>query len=178
MSHVESVVLGLIQEGYRYGYELDKVLDERSMRYWNNLSRKSIYLALKRMTNKGWIESSEYKSENMPVQTRYTLTDAGKTKLVEMISEGLASQEFVKFGYSVSMAFIYILPTDEAIKQVMKRRDWLVEFISHIPSREMDENREIPLGKRANIKLLRSHYQMELEWIDWVISELKKEKGD
>jgi DNA-binding PadR family transcriptional regulator len=177
VSYIECIVLGLLNEGYRYGYELDKVLDERSMRYWNNLSRKSIYLALNRMTNKGWIEASEYKSNNMPVQTRYTLTDAGKNKLVEMVSEGLGSQEFVKFSYSVPMSFIYMLPAKEAIRQVKKRREWLEKFISQIPSRDIDENSEIPLGKRANIKLLRSHYHMELEWIDWVIDELKK-KGD
>ncbi len=178
MSHVECVVLGLIQEGYRYGYELDKALDERGMRYWNSLSRKSIYLALKRMTKKGWIEASKYKCDNMPVQTRYTLTDVGKTNLVEMVSDGLGSQEFVKFGYSVPMAFIYILPTTEAIDQIMKRRDWIVNFFEQIPTQEIDVNTEVPLGKRANIRLLRSYYHMELEWIDWVITELKKERDD
>ncbi len=55
MSYVECMVLGLLKEGYRYGYELDKVLEERKMRYWANISRKSIYLALQRMTKKaGW----------------------------------------------------------------------------------------------------------------------------
>ncbi|WP_026700639.1 PadR family transcriptional regulator [Salibacterium aidingense] len=178
MSYVECAVLGLLHEGYRYGYELDKVIEERSMRYWNNLSRKSIYLALKRMTSKGWIAAREYKSGNMPVQTKYTLTEAGQAKLEEMIAEGLSSQEFVKFGYSVPMAFIYILPAEQAIEQLMKRRTWLIDFIKQIPSQDMDENREEPLGKRANIRLLRAHYHMELEWMDWVISELEKEREE
>lgn len=177
MSYVECMVLGLLNEGYRYGYELDKVLEERHMRYWAKLSRKSIYLALQRMTKKGWVEADTRKEGEMPVQTVYSLTSAGKERLEEMVAEGLGSQELVKFENSIPMAFLYILPPDEAIARLRLRREWLSQFVEQIPSQELDRNPEIRLGKRANIRLLRAHYEMEIEWLDWVVSELAKEKN-
>lgn len=177
MSEIECAVLGLLHEGYQYGYELDKAIDERNMRYWNNLSKKSIYLALQRMQGKGWVQASEYRQPNLPAQTRYTLTPEGKAAFIDMVASGLSSQELIKLAYSVPVAFMSALPAGEARKQISKRRDWLADFVAGIPDRSQDEDRSVPLGKRANIRLLRAHYEMELEWLDWVLAQLEGTPG-
>ncbi len=112
----------------------------------------------------------------MPVQTVYKLTPEGEERLEYMITNGLSSQEFIKFEYSIPMAFIERLPPDKAIEQVLKRRDWLKQFVEQIPPEEQDHKVESSLGKRANIRLLRTHYHLEIEWLDWVISELSKKQ--
>ncbi|RXZ77629.1 PadR family transcriptional regulator [Paenibacillaceae bacterium] len=178
MSEVECVVLGLLHEEYQYGYELDKAIDERNMRYWNNLSKKSIYLALQRMQGKGWVQASECRQPNFPAQIRYTLTSEGKAAFIDMVSSGLGSQELIKLAYSVPVAFLSVLPVEESMNQMLKRRDWLAAFVADIPDRSLDEDHSEPLGKRANIRLLRAHYEMELEWLDWLLSQLKKDKFD
>ncbi|MFS0726981.1 PadR family transcriptional regulator [Paenibacillus sp. 1P07SE] len=172
MSYVECMVLGMLNEGYRYGYQLDQAMEERKMRYWANVSRKSIYLALQRMADKGWIEANTHQDGNMPSQKVYTLTTAGKDKLEAMVYEGLASQELVKFDYSIPIAFIELLPPDEALIQVKKRYDWVAHFLEKIPSTGDARDRPETLGKRANLRLLGAHYRMEMEWLDWLASEL------
>lgn len=177
MSYVECMVLGLLNEGFTYGHELDRVLDERSMRYWTKLTRKSIYLALKRMTEKGWVESRTEKKGNMPEQKLYSLTEKGKTKLQEMVEEGLASTELVRFDYSIPIALMYVLPQPVAIEKLALRREWLRNFLSEIPPVENDENPELWIEERANVRLLRSYYSMEFEWLNWVINELHKPRN-
>jgi DNA-binding PadR family transcriptional regulator len=174
LSYVECMVLGLLNEGFTYGHELDRVLDERSMRYWTKLTRRSIYSALKRLTEKGWVHSHTDRKGNMPEQIRYALTDEGKSQLHKMIEDGLATTELVRFDYSIPIALMYVIPRAVAIEKLTARRDWVGKFVHEIPPAQDDENPELRIEERANVRLLRSYYLMEFEWLNWVIDELHK----
>lgn len=172
MSYVECMVLGLLYRGCRYGHEIDKAIEERNMRLWSKITRVSMYKALARIKEKGWAQTSIEKEGKLPERTVYTLTDAGIEALKNMVSEGLASNEIIDFRISIPVSFMSMLPPLEAINQLNKRKKMVLELLEDIQATTEEDNPF--LGKIANRKLIRGYYNMELEWIEWLILELKK----
>jgi len=83
ISNLEASVLGLICEGFRYGYELEKTIEERNMRHWTEVAFSSIYYVLKRLEKKGLITSG---TERVSGRSRkvYSVTPQGKGEMKEM----------------------------------------------------------------------------------------------
>lgn len=169
------MVLGLINEGHSYGYQLDKAIEESQMRYWAKLTKKSLYISLKRLESSGDVESNVEKSEGKVSRRVYHLTPSGKLAFKNMIREGLSSQEYIKFNYSIPITFINELDKEDVLEHVEVRLKWLNDFLIHFPAEDIEDDKKVHFGKRANIKFLRSYYQMEQNWLQWVKSEVEKE---
>ena len=89
ISNLEASILGLICEGFRYGYELDKVIDERNMRHWTEIGFSSIYYVLKRLEKNGLITSGR-EQVNGRSRKVYQVTPLGeaemKSKVIGLVS--------------------------------------------------------------------------------------------
>ena len=90
ISNLETSILGLVCEGFSYGYELDKIIDERNMRHWTEIAFSSIYYVLKRLEKKGLITSG---SERVSGRTRkiYSVTLQGEATMNEKVRELISS---------------------------------------------------------------------------------------
>jgi hypothetical protein len=69
------------------------------------------------------------------------------------------------------VGFLYLLEPQDAIAQLRNRRASREAIVASIPETGTAEN--LPFGKRMNSKLIKSYYQMEIDWIDDIISDLK-----
>ena len=66
------------------------------------------------------------------------------------------------------------LPNDEVIAQMQKRREMLIkDILAKLPPEEIDNDTNIYLGQRANLRFLRAHCRMEIEWLEWMIMQLE-----
>ncbi|WP_018305330.1 PadR family transcriptional regulator [Desulfitobacterium hafniense] len=171
MSPVECMVLGLLHQGCKYGHEIDKVVTERHMRIWSKLTRASLYQALTRIEEKGWAKATIERDGNFPEKKTYMLTDAGKEALNAMLNEGLASSEFIEFKLSIYMSFAYVLPPQEAIEQLTKRLNARIELMNTLPALTSEDDKRI--GKKANYKLIKGYYELEIECLNTLIADLK-----
>ncbi|UUZ79330.1 PadR family transcriptional regulator [Paenibacillus sp. P26] len=97
LSNAEFMLLQLIAECKQAsGYEINKLIDRRGYREWANIGTTSIYAGLKKLNDKGMIESEDAgeKSGKGPMPTRYVITEAGMTTLrKEVISDLSSSRE-------------------------------------------------------------------------------------
>lgn len=177
MSATEVLVLGLIRSGAKYGHEIDKRLDEWQIRLWNRTNRATIYKVLQRMEKKNWISSDLEKIGNYPERKVYSLTSEGERALQKMVAEGLASKEIVQFEQSVWIGFMEVLPPSLVAQQIKRRRSYVRNLLEQFPLEE-DLEPNCYLGKKANIKFLRSYYQLELEWLDWILEEMRKDETE
>lgn len=170
-SYAECLVLGLIHSGAEYGHEIDKTMEEMNIRLWTKTNRATIYQALKRIEKKGWVTVHIEKVGNMPDRKNYQLTKEGEEALRQMVSEGLASEDIVTFEYLVTIGWLEVLPKDDVIAKIAKRKSFVKEIIEQYDSSEIDDA-DIYIGRRANVKFLHSYYEMELEWLEWLTNEL------
>ena len=77
---LEIAVLGLLKEQPLHGYELKKRLGETLGFLWG-VSYGSLYPALQRLENKGWITSAWEVTENNRQARVYSLTRKGRSAL-------------------------------------------------------------------------------------------------
>jgi DNA-binding PadR family transcriptional regulator len=115
ISNLEASILGLVCEGFRYGYELDKIIEERNMRLWTEIAFSSIYYVLKRLEKKGLINSG---SERVSGRARkvHSVTPQGETAMSEKVREIISCHHQVTDPFDLGIGNLHTLPFDEIIK--------------------------------------------------------------
>ncbi|MBS3790561.1 MAG: helix-turn-helix transcriptional regulator [Candidatus Thermoplasmatota archaeon] len=92
---INYLILKAMEEGPSYGYELIKRLEEKSNDHWDP-SYGTVYGALNRMEDNGFIERTEKENED---RKYYQLTDKGEKELREREEDieeiGIQSQDMV-----------------------------------------------------------------------------------
>ncbi len=176
MATAECLILGLLSDGLRYGHEIDRMLDARNIRYWAPINRATIYQVLARLTSRGWVEARTEREGRMPERTVYSITPAGEEAFRGMVIEGLGDETPVSFHYNVPLAYLSAVPREEALAQMQRRRDFLVQMRD---GAETSAKRPWPqLGARAIHRHMVEFYTMELRWLDWLMDELREPDGD
>jgi DNA-binding PadR family transcriptional regulator len=125
LTDAELLVLGLVAEMPRHGYQLEQVIEHRTMREWTQIGFSSIYFVL------GNLERMRLISARRPAATKATskarkvfhVTKAGRRALV---AQTLAALSTVRPGYSsvlLGMINWPVLERDDALRALQARRD-------------------------------------------------------
>lgn len=83
-SDADIVVLSLIAEHPRHGYDLDRVIEQRGYRQWTSLAFSSVYYVLKRLAERGLLEPDGGPTGR---RTVFRITDAGRRELSKAADE-------------------------------------------------------------------------------------------
>lgn len=83
-SDADIVVLSLIAEHPRHGYDLDRVIEQRGYRQWTSLASSSVYYVLKRLAERGLLEPDDGPTGR---RTVFRITDAGRRELSKAADE-------------------------------------------------------------------------------------------
>jgi len=78
---VEIVVLGLLAEEPMHGYDLIERFRERSMGFWTELSRASVYQVLKRLERDGAVAGKAQEGREGPDRRVFRITKRGREHL-------------------------------------------------------------------------------------------------
>ena len=77
--HTDTMILRLLSEGDRYGYEITKLVFDRSHNEYE-LKEATMYSSLKRLENDGHIESYWGDESQGGRRKYYRITESGKTQ--------------------------------------------------------------------------------------------------
>lgn len=80
------VLLGLLADGPRHGYDLKRAHDER-LPQAKPLAFGQVYATLGRLERDGFVTPAGSDRDGGPERTSYTLTDAGRARLAEWLAE-------------------------------------------------------------------------------------------
>ena len=83
-SDADIVLLSLLAEQPRHGYDLDRVIEQRGYRQWTSLAFSSVYYLLKRLSERGLLEPDEGSQGR---RTVFRLTEAGRRELRQAADE-------------------------------------------------------------------------------------------
>jgi DNA-binding PadR family transcriptional regulator len=86
----EFLLLALLAEGPKSGYDLDTVVAERRLRSWTPLGMSSLYFLLDGMRRRGWIATKSEQGKRGPARRVCRLTPAGSAVLHERVSTAFA----------------------------------------------------------------------------------------
>jgi DNA-binding PadR family transcriptional regulator len=117
-SKVEVVVLGLLAEEPMYGYDLLERFRARSMGFWVEVGKASVYQALRRLEREGSINGRSQAGPEGPDRRVYRITRAGRDRLMSGLSERVSSLEPYETDGGLALGFAHLLSASDARKAV------------------------------------------------------------
>jgi len=178
ISEREAAVLGLLCERPLYGYTIEKIIEERGMRYWTKIGFSSIYYVLKRLEGRGLITSTCEQQETGPSRRIYTITPAGRREMQMAVKGFLSAYTQNISAFDLGIANLTLLPPKDVASCLKKRLGMIDTAVSIVTSRREEKLREgrpyyvIALFDRALV-----HIRVERDWVAGFI-RVVQENGD
>lgn len=180
MTQIEMVLLALLYEEARYGYEIESVIEERKMRNWTKIGFSSIYNSLKNLEKKGWIGWRYEEECGSPARKVYFIKDDFREPVRETIKKILHTPQRIYSEFSIGLAFSHILTKEEVYECLVKYRESLEER-RQIIHQNYSEQQSI-IQNSIHIKALFTHplklIEAEVEWINDLLNEIKENDND
>ena len=106
----ELLLLGLIKESPKHGYDIKKEIKD-ILFLFAGIDLKSIYYPLRILEKKGLIAKRAYKEGNRPVRFVYELTSKGDASFEKLLSGSFLDFKRPQFSLDLSLYFLpYIKP--------------------------------------------------------------------
>lgn len=158
------LVLGLLDQQPRSGYDLKKVFDETAGHYWN-ADRSQIYRTLARLEQEGFVEATEVPQEGKPDRKNYRITAAGGEHLSAWLHSPIEDGNFRK-PFAARLFFLGREDDPELVRRLVARRREEVEErlrtleTAPAPSGSFDERL-----RTATLRGAIHHMRAELLWL-------------
>jgi DNA-binding PadR family transcriptional regulator len=162
LTDADLLVLGLVSEMPRHGYELEQVIERRGMREWTQIGFSSIYFVLGKLQRLGLVTAVKARGEK--ARKTFSLTAAGRTTLVERT---LAALRTVRPTYSsVLMGMVHwpVLERDAALSALEARGDAVSEELARVRAIQVGQQ-PLPDFVEALFDFSIGQLTAEAEWI-------------
>lgn len=105
-SRLEFALLGLLQQQAQSGYDLRKIFANTPMRHFSD-SPGSIYPALRRLEERGWI-SAKGESDGARKRQAYRINASGKRALIDWLSQHITRDDIVHRQEELMLRFAFL----------------------------------------------------------------------
>jgi DNA-binding PadR family transcriptional regulator len=167
-SKVEVVVLGLLAEGPLYGYDLLERFRTRSMGFWVEIGKASVYQVLRRLERDGLINGRSQDGPEGPDRRVYRITRAGRDRLTSGLSERMASLEPYETEGGLALGFAHLLSASAARKAVDERETAVRDLLDAIKTERTRVSADKGPGRSVSTAMLQRQESLakaELAWI-------------
>ncbi|HEQ71821.1 MAG TPA: PadR family transcriptional regulator [Spirochaetia bacterium] len=164
---VRLIILGFLQRKPLYGYEL-KHLIEHIMGDWTDIAFGSIYFALKKLTQEGFVEKKGTEQQaGRPSRIVYDITDAGRAEFLRLLHEVWKDVEQHNYRFDIGLSFMGALSSAEVRAYLEKRIAHLEETLRYLTAHQEEEFADAHVPKHlagAVFSHHRMHLAAELAW--------------
>lgn len=175
MTSAELVILSLIAENPRHGYEIEAVIQERGMREWTEIGFSSIYYVLKKLEKAGQIKSQMRQAGQGPARKVYQVTAAGSQSLRAAVIEALSTPSRAYPLIQLGLANLPGIPLDEALAALYSYQSLLAERQAHVEAR-WQAQRPLPDHVAAMFDYSLTLIEAEKAWIEKFIAQLEAQR--
>jgi DNA-binding PadR family transcriptional regulator len=171
------VILGFLRGRPLYGYEIKQMI-ERVMGDWTDIAFGSIYYALGKLAEEGFVEKVGTEQEGgRPSRTVYQITDAGREEFLRLLREVWDNVERQTFDFDIGLSFISALPIDEVKGYLRKRITHLEHVLQYLDAHQAERlaDGHVP-GYLASAVFghHRLHLQAELDWTQELLQNVEQ----
>jgi len=125
MTDQELIILTVLSETERYGYEIDKIIKSRQLHSGNNIALSSIYAVLTRLFRQGLLTSRETARSGKPPRKLYGISPNGLTVLESALTKALLSKDRILGKFELIVTVWPILSND-------RRKELLTAYLNHL----------------------------------------------
>lgn len=127
LSDAGAALLGLLSEGAKHPYQIEKDVRERDMRYWTDLSMSSIYKLLRKCERAGLVKRTKMVSPQNRLRVLYAISRKGRKALAKKLEALLSDPGHIKWPVDIGIANCGILPRKTVRAALEKYRAGLEE---------------------------------------------------
>lgn len=136
MNEAWTVLLGLLQRGDLYGYEIARAMEAEPFRGRLAMSMAQLYAELHRMAGEGLIERAGVEAaEGRPAREVYRITHAGRDALAQALRTAWAAVEPERTPLDIAALFVDALPEEDVVQALRERIRRLDEERSQLERR-------------------------------------------
>ncbi|MDQ2728900.1 MAG: PadR family transcriptional regulator [Actinomycetota bacterium] len=177
VTSAELMLLGLLAEQPRHGYDLEKVIKERGIREWTDLAFSSIYYLTAKLERTGLIEVVAHQAgPGGPPRKTYAPTAHGLAVAEEATRAALTDISPVHPPVLVGMANLPLLAHDEAIDALRTRAEGLARQLVRLQTHPRAQA-PVPPFVAAIFAHAVSALDAELRWTHRTIDTLEGNHG-
>ena len=175
------VLLGMLTEQPRYGYEIKQTFEEGSFAEYMKISGGGLYYTLHKLVEEGYItEQTVERESNYPDRHIYEITSEGKHYFVALLRETLSDKKSRAFFDPIDAAlqFSLLLPREEVIARFQSQVDLSrsklrqLELLNTVFQKVADK-----FNPYANLVLEHSIFRMrnDINWLETTIKRIEQE---
>ena len=149
---VEHALLGLLMEAPRHGYDLTKEFAPgTTLADIVHLESGMLYAHIKKLEQRGWIESSLELQESRPARRILTITEQGQEQLFHWLREPVEKTRDIRLEFLLKLYFVRLLAPDQAARLIREQRvicESYVDSLEGQASEEPDDFRKLVIRMR------------------------------
>ena len=154
------------------GYQIRRELLSWQVDEWAHVNPGSIYNGLATLTKQGHLVRHDLVDGGRPVAV-YELTDSGRAELESLAVAGLEDVSLVdRTAFSAAFGLLPLLPTDRALRSLVKRRVALEQTVAELASPPPEA--QAPPHALRTIVLWLDLAVAELAWLRETIEQVKR----
>jgi DNA-binding PadR family transcriptional regulator len=194
-------VLSLIGSGARYGYEINRILEERGYRNWVDIKFSSVYKGLQELEKKGLIKGKKSDTTVQPSRKTYSITAKGQRILQDQMIECLSNPPKANSLFDLGMSGLFLLTKSQSLDALNIRLQNLSEQMQFLKNnidgidqldkiRTTDPDRlvgsvraaDIPSGSYMGVvkALFERPYvrlRCEHKWLRGIVKQIENDEG-
>jgi len=136
LSNQEIVILAILSETERYGYEIDKILAKKQIRLWSDIAPSSIYAVLNRLYRRGLAASREVGQSGRPPRKLYSISESGRAVLEGALFKSILDDDRVVGRFEIILLVWPMLSSE-------KKNELLSSYMTLLKTREKFYRKEV-----------------------------------
>jgi DNA-binding PadR family transcriptional regulator len=168
------VVMGLLRETPRYGYEIKMIIDG-VMSHIIDISSGSLYYGMKKLQQAGYLEEAgTQRVGQRPERSIYRLTPLGEETLARELPRVIFPQARPVFPLNLALYFFDQIPKKEQTRRLKMRYEYLALVDKFLDELQQEFGKIAPAGQLAIMRHHKHYVVMERDFI----TELLKGPAD
>lgn len=157
----EQLILGIVAEQPRHGYEIEKIIVQRGTRKWADIGFSSIYYVLDKLESKELIHAVPTVGKE---KKQYTVTDKGITELIGNAKELIAERKPANTHIMLGLAASDFLDKAAVAELLETRKATLISDLKVLLATQKAATR-LPDSAARMFGLSRALVEAEIRWI-------------
>ncbi|UCD85864.1 MAG: PadR family transcriptional regulator [Deltaproteobacteria bacterium] len=151
------MLLGLLKDGPKHGYEIKKLVDE-VMSGFTGISSQSIYYPLKELEKKGFLTKTVGRSGKRPEKYVYSITEKGEEEFGKLLSKNLLIIQRPYLNLDLSLYFLHHAKPEAVKRRLASRLNGLRKVEKWI----VDEQKNLQKNKSLHHMVVITEHMMEM----------------
>jgi len=178
MSKVDLVVLGLLSECPRHGYDILQQIDKREMKHWIGVSTPGIYKGLARLEAKKVLRARHEAGASHPDRTVYEITPQGREYFQQLLGQALAEPQPVYFPLLWGVGFAHLAERKTLLAELASRRKRLEPVLEQLKSEPaLHAERGFPFTADSITEYYRELLEMEMAWLERLERRIRRTRN-